>query len=266
MELNAYQRKCRVWACTILLCLMLCACATTEKEFPGPEQTIQWDQETPRSILDRLQKEQARIISLTASFSVLMDPPPQGQSSYLRGVIFFQKSAQGPRVRIKGLAPFGGTLFDMVARDDSVEIYIPARNTLYKGRREQTRPGNIWADTLQNMFPDFSRARVRENAVLAFKRHSVILPLAEGEIHLHMESGHVFKWISGGRITLYDNYENQLDLPPIPARISVERIDSPTKAVIRLDQITLNSDLRDVFDLSIYKARTVRNLSELKGP
>jgi hypothetical protein len=266
MELNECRRKCKVWACAILFCLMLCACATTGKEFPGPEQTIQWDQETPKSILDRLQKEQARIISLTASFSVLLDPPPEGQSSYLRGVIFFKNSNKGPQVRIKGLAPFGGTLFDMVARGDAVEIYIPARSTLYKGRRDQTRPGNFWADTLQNMLPDFSKFHVKENTVLSFKGHSVILPLAEGEIHLDKETGHVFKWISGERLALYDNYEKQQGLPPIPSRISIERTDSPTKAVIRLDQITLNNNLRDVFDLGIYKARSVRNLSELKGP
>lgn len=266
MDLNACKKQFRTWGCTLLLFLMLSACATTEKEFPGKELVIQWNQETPKSILGRLQQEQGRIIDLTASFSVLLDPPPQGQSSYLRGVIFFKNKEKGPFVRIKGLAPFGGTLFDMVAKGDAVEIYIPARNTLYKGRRDRTKPGNVWADTLQNMFLDFSKVNVPEGAVLELKRHSVMVPLSEGEIHLDRKTGRVFKWISGERVILYDNYENPPGLPPIPTRICIERMDSPTRAVIRLDQVTLNSDLRDVFDLSSYNARSVRDLSELKGP
>ncbi|MCP4570206.1 MAG: hypothetical protein GY841_21720, partial [FCB group bacterium] len=142
---------------------------------------IEWRRKTPKEILSRLSYEQKRMTSLTAAFSLSLDPPPEGRPSHLRGVLFFARGTRGPLVRIKGLGPFGRLLFDMVLKGEAVQVYIPSERTLYKGEAGDEALGrNVWKDTLTAMFADFSRASVLEEAALTILDNHVILPLKDG--------------------------------------------------------------------------------------
>ncbi|MCP4668208.1 MAG: hypothetical protein GY849_17805, partial [Deltaproteobacteria bacterium] len=98
----------------VLLCLLLPCCAFFERPLPTTDPEIDWRRKTPKEVLSRLCYEQKRMTSLTAAFSLSLDPPPEGMPSHLRGVLFFARGTRGPLVRIKGLGPFGRLLFDMV--------------------------------------------------------------------------------------------------------------------------------------------------------
>ena len=247
-----------------LLCLPLASCAVFERSLPptGPE--IQWDRKNAKEILARLRHDQKRIIDLTAVFSLSLDPPPQGQPSHLHGLIFFAKGPNGPRVRIKGLGIFGRLLFDLMQKGDAIQIYIPSQETLYQGQAiKEEKTGNVWKDMLTTVFADLSRIPISEEPVLLFNNDTVILPLVNGELWLDRKNALPRQWHRKEQIVFYDRYEHKPDLPPIPTRFRVETTDGSQRAICRLSQVCVNCDIAHIFDLSGYKARFVRDLSEL---
>ncbi len=248
----------------VLLCLLLPCCAATGPTFNGAEPEIDWRRKTPKEVLSRLGRNQNRITSLTAAFSLSLDPPPEGRPSNLRGVLFFSRGPQGPLVRIKALGPFSRLLFDMVLKGEAVQVYVPSQSTLYKGEAKNGERGrNIWKDTLTAMFADFSGASLPEKAALTILDNNVILPLKEGEIRLDRKTALVRQWRRKGEVTTYDEYEHKPGLPPLPTHIEVRAMDNSKKAFCKLRQVCVNCDTSGVFDLSGYKPRFLRHLREL---
>ena len=270
--MNAYSgndRTIRSLACQpvlglFILCLILPCCAATERPFPRAEPEIEWHKKTPKEILSRLRYDQNRITSLTAAFSLSLDPPPEGRPSNLRGVLFFARGSQGPLVRIKGLGPFGRLIFDMLLKGEDVQVYVPSQRTLYKGKTENEKMGrNIWRDTLTAMFADFSSASVPEKAALTFRDDYVILPLKDGEILIDRNTAQVRQWRRKGEVITYYDFKHKPGLPSIPTHIDLRTNDESQRALCKLRQVCVNCDTTDVFDLSGYKPRSVRHVREL---
>jgi hypothetical protein len=248
-----------------VLCLVLSCCAVTKDPPPQAVPGLAWRQKTPKEILSRLRYDQNRIRSLSAAFSLSLEPPPEGRPSSLRGVLFFARGSHGPRVRIKGLGLFGRLLFDMVLKGDDIQIYIASQRTLYRGRADHLKKGgNVWKDTLTAMFADFSGASVSENAALTFRDDHVILPLKEGEILIDRKTAMVRQWRRKGEVITYDDFEHKPGLPSIPTRIDVQAHDASQRAFCKLRQVCVNCDTTDVFDLSGYKPRAVLHVRELE--
>ena len=244
--------------------LLMLSCAAPEPVHPPEISEIEWQTRTPIQVLDRLRHEQAQITELTAAFSLSVDPPPEGQPSHMRGVLFFAKKPNGTCVRIKGLGPFGRLLFDLVQQGESLQIYIPSRKTLYQGQTDPTgRQENIWAETLQTAFTELTEACVLEGAVLTFKDDMVIVPLKDGKLMLDRSNGILRVRHSQNKIIVYDRYDQKQGHPPIPTHIEVKTTDDALHAVCQLSQVNLNSNLSDAFDLSAYNARFVRDLKDL---
>ena len=250
---------------TLLLGFILPCCALFERPLPtaGPE--IEWRRKTPEEILGRLRSDQNRITSLSAAFSLSLDPPPEGRPSSLRGVLFFARGTHGPLVRIKGLGPFGRLFFDMVLKGEDVEVYIPSQHTLYRGRPgNEKKGGNIWKKTFTAMFADFSGASLPEKATLIFRDDDVILPLKDGEILIDRKTAQVRQWRRKGEVITYDDFKHEPGQPSIPRHIDLKAHDASQRAFCKLRQVCVNCDTTDVFDLSGYKARAVRHLRELE--
>jgi hypothetical protein len=246
---------------TAFLCL---SCAASDKS-RHPEPSMTWDSQTPRQVVERLRHDQEKIIDLTASFSLSVDPPAEGQPSTLHGVIFFLKSLKGTSLRIKGLGPFGRIVFDLVQTGDDLQVYVPSRKTLYMGKKDSTvQTRNIWGDMLRTMFADYSDLKTAPKADLTFKEGMVIVPLEHGEIMINSKTGLVRKRYERDKVIFYDRYEQEPGLPPIPTHIEVRKTDSTLHAVCRLSHVRVNSQLSDVFDLSVYNPMVVRDMKELE--
>ena len=201
---------------------------------------------------------------MTAVFSISLDPPPKGRPSHLNGIIFFDRRHDGPVVRIKGLGLFGYLLFDLVQEKDSIEIYIPSRNTLFRGKINNGKEtGYILENMTSLMFIDFSKAYVKDGATLSYKNDMVILPLATGELMVGRKDALLREWHRGKQVVLYDRYEQKKGEPPIPTLIRVITDGGAQRAVCSLSQVCLNYSMENVFDLSVYKARFVKDLSDL---
>ncbi len=243
---------------------LMFSCAVPEKVHPPEASSIEWSTKTPAQILEHLQHDQGKIKDLTAAFSLSVDPPPEGQPSHMRGVLFFEKKPEGPCVRIKALGPFGRTMFDMVQKGNTLQIYIPSRKTLYKGDIDlKGKNNNIWEETLRTMFSDFSGSSVSEESILIFKEDIIIVPLKNGKLMIDRKNGLVRERHTKNKIIIYDRYDQKPELPPIPTHIEVKTTDSPLRAVCRLSQIQINQNISDAFDLSAYNPKDVRDLKDL---
>jgi len=225
---------------------------------------VEWEKACPHEVLSRLTMEQNKVRSMTAVFSISLDPPPKGRPSHLNGIIFFDRRHDGPVVRIKGLGLFGYLLFDLVQEKDSIEIYIPSRNTLFRGKINNGKEtGYILENMTSLMFIDFSKAYVKDGATLSYKNDMVILPLATGELMVGRKDALLREWHRGKQVVLYDRYEQKKGEPPIPTLIRVITDGGAQRAVCSLSQVCLNYSMENVFDLSVYKARFVKDLSDL---
>ncbi len=245
-----------------LLGFLLFSCAKRSTVKPSEVQAINWADKTPQEILDQLRVDQQRLVDFTAGFSILLDPPPKGQPSNMQGVLFYARSKKGPQVRIKSMSAFGRIMFDLVQKNDTVQIYIPSRQTLYSGRIEKEK-GNAWQEIFTSLFPDLSLIAAPEQADLTVEKYSVILPLTQGVFHLDRKTGFVQKWVQDQRVIYYEDYLSTPGLPPFPTRISVEASDSLNKASCVFNQVQINKGILNIFDLSGYHPKRTRDISEL---
>ncbi|MCJ7772987.1 MAG: hypothetical protein MUP22_07630, partial [Desulfobacterales bacterium] len=188
--------------------------------------------------------------------------PPKGQPSNLQGVLFYATSRKGPLIRIKSISAFGRIMFDLVQKNDTVQIYIPSRQTLYSGRVEEEK-SNAWQGIFTSLFADLSLMTVQENADLIIKKDVVILPLTQGTFHLDRKTGLLQKWVQPHNTIYYDDYLSTTGAPPFPTRIFVSSSDNLNKASCVFNQVQINKDIRDVFDLSDYHPKFTRDVSEL---
>lgn len=250
----------------LLSAFFMFSCAAPEKIHPPVTSEMDWTTKTPEQILEHLKHDQEKVKDLTAAFSLSVDPPPEGQPSHMRGVLFFAKKPEGPCIRIKGLGPFGRTMFDLVQEGNALQIYIPSRKTLYKGEIDlKAKNKNIWEETLRKMFPDFSGSRISEGSVLTFKEEMVIVPLHNEKLMIDRKSGLVREYHTQKKIIIYDRYDQKPEVPPMPTYIEVKTTDSSLHAVCKLSQIQINRNLSDAFDLSAYNPQNVLDLKALDG-
>jgi hypothetical protein len=249
----------------LLITSLVSSCAVVERPHPPEAPELSWEGKTPAQVLERLRKDNEKITDLTAAFSLSVDPPPEGQPSHIKGVMFYARRPEGPCVRIKGLGLFGLVLFDLVQKGDEIQIYVPSQQTLFLGRTSQGKgPKNVWGDLFKTMFSDFSGASVSGETALTFNEEMVIIPLEEGEIRIERNSGLVRQWHHPEKIVMYDHYDQKSGVPPVPTHITLTNKDGSRQAVCRLSQINVNSNLTDVFDLSVYEPKNVWDLNKLE--
>ncbi|MDX9786157.1 MAG: hypothetical protein RBT11_05265 [Desulfobacterales bacterium] len=237
-------------------------CAVTQLPPPEKDSGIRWEGKTAAEVFADLDRAQQQIRNFTAAFAISMTPPPKGRPSSLQGVLFFQKTPAGPMVRIQGTGPFGRTVFDMVRRSDQIEIYIPAKKTLYRGP-VPTHTGDPWGNLFAGMFTDFSKTVLKSDSPLRIDADTVRLNLVNGFLILDKHTGLLKSHHQKDQIVTYDAFVHQDALPSIPGHIHLEKTDDSLRVECRLDQIQVNTDLGNAFDLSRYIPNSVRNISEL---
>jgi len=267
MDNKLHRLKPYIYNLIVVLFPIIVSCAI----FKGPPSTeeseLSWEGKTPDQVLAHLQEDREKIADLTAAFSISVDPPPAGRPSHMQGVLFFARRPEGPYIRIKGLGIFGRILFDVVQKGDDIHIYVPSQQTLYRGRisrEEETQ--NVWGNFSSEMFDDFSDTLVLKGTGLRFLGEMVILPLTDGEIRLDRKTGLVRQWDQQKRIIVYDHYKQQAQgLPPIPTHITIKAKADSQQVVCRLSQVSLNPLTTDVFDLSAYDPKIVRELDEMEA-
>lgn len=228
---------------------------------PPADVGIRWEEKTAAAVFSDLVRKQQQIRNFTAAFSITMTPPPKGRPAHLQGVMVFEKTATGPVVRIQGMGPFGRTAFDMVRRENRVEIYIPGKKTLYHGP-VPTRP-DAWGSLFSGMFTDLSETAVRENSRLKVESDAVRLDLTDGFLLLDKQTGLLKRYHRKDGILTYDSYLRQTDAPSIPGHIRLEKTDGSLRAECRLDQIRINTDPGNAFDLTHYAPVFIRDINEL---
>jgi hypothetical protein len=259
------QNNISIYIFTLTICVVAflqSSCANRSTGSQPIDTTINWEEKTPNGILDQLRHEQKRISDFTAGFSILLDPPPKGQPSNLQGVLFYATDKKGPLVRIKSISAFGRVMFDLVQKHDTVQIYIPSRQTIYTGKVKKEK-GNAWQEIFTSLFVDFSLLAVKQNEDLIVKKQSVILPLTEGTFHLDRKTGFVQKWVQKQRTIYYKDYISTLGNLPFPTRIFAKSSDNKNKTSCVFNQVQINKGLKNVFDLSDYHPKYKRNISEL---
>ncbi len=247
-----------------LFALLLFSCAgADEKAAPGA--AIDWQGVSAAEVLERLQEEQKAIRSFSAGFVVTIDPPPKGYPANLQGLLFFARADGSVQLRVRGLAPFGRTVFDLVQTKDRIELYLPSKKTLYKGKPGEGVDDGPWAKIFASLFIDFTRFRASQTGDLKVVDRTVILPLDQGTLILKRDSGLPLEVYTAAGSIRFEDYQYREGLPSIPLRIKILREDGRSTTLCRLSQVELNQDLSAVFDLSAYQPEQIRELKDLEG-
>lgn len=229
-----------------------------------PQTEKEWNKKTPKEVLDELRNSQKLVRNMTAHFSLSLDPPPAGNFSNLQGILIFSKGEGGHMIRIKALAPFGRLMFDLVQKGNNIEIFIPSKNTLYRGHiRAGNQAGNPWGEAFSGMFEDFSGMEAAHNAEFIFSGDIVILPLTDGALKFNIQSGFLEEISRNGRTIIYGKYENIDKMSPIPTSIKMRSGDGSKRAECHFSQLCVNCDPGEVFNLDIYKPRFIKSLDKI---
>ena len=247
-----------------LFLLFLISCSLLRQDKTPDRDKIDWSKKTPAGVLDELKSNQKGIRDLTAHFSISLDPPPEGKFSNLQGIFIFERAENGPRIRIKAMAPFGRVMFDLVQKGNSMEIYVPSRNTLYRGDIHKGSPeGNAWGSALMGMFEDFSAVEAAEGAEFVISDDFAVLPLTDGALKFDIKSGYLVGVSRKEKTTLYGRYEHTAGPYPIPTHIEIISKGGSQRVECSLSQICMNCDPGDVFHLDIYNPGFTKDLDEI---
>jgi hypothetical protein len=252
---------------TLLLALVLvfAACAP-RSAIPEaiPAAGLDWRHLEPQALLAWLRAERQRFTGLTAAFTLTMDDPPPGQFAYLTGLILIGNTQAGPpSLRIKALGPMGNVYFDMVLAGDDLGIYVPMRQTLYRGKAsamDRTGLGRLFSWLLF----DPATARIPPGAELKMTAATVEVPIEAGRLTLDKRTGLPLAVTGQDMRVRFDRYQPQPNgFPPVPLRIEVADGEHKGKAVCTLSQVTPGPPPADGFDLSGYASAKVEPLEGL---
>ncbi len=250
----------------MMLCLLPC-CAIIRPSVLDENRTVSFFKQTPAQVLAQLCLEKEKISNLTAAFSLAIDPPLEKQPSQLRGVLIYARTPGGPCVRIKGQGLFGRLIFDLVQKGDDVRIYFPSEETLFVGRiNPEKEKENGWANMFRTLFADLDTARASNKDRVTTSKGHISIPLRDGLLLLDKTAGLLREWHQPEKVIVYDEYETQGNLPPVPTLITVRAKDGSRHAVCRLRQVYLNNAVSDVFDLSKYHPKFIRDLNQMQVP
>lgn len=244
-----------------LTCLAGCAAYQAPTNKP-PIHSIDWLQETPQSVLERVQIEADNIKILSAFFNLSMNPPPQRMMSSMSGVITIDTRDQQPKVRIQAFHLFGSILFDMVSTG-STQIYVPRKNTMYVGTKQEKKskgPQTIFA----NMMLDPSHLIIADKSRLEMQTESVLLYLQDGWLKLDKQTGLITTRHKDDLIITYSAYAEIGGESFIPTKIRIETTDGQFTASCSLSNISTPENLpQTFFELSEYTPKEIKPLEEL---
>lgn len=249
----------------VLLTTISCVGKTAQPFFKEGAR-IDWEDETPETVLDRLQYSGRQITNLTSFFTLSLDPPPKGHFSNLSGILYLNKKEDGQKVRIKALGVFNRLLFDMIHTGSSMEIYVPSQKTLYKGKTENDLPGESpFGEVFESLMVDFSKMKIRKGASLVMQKDDVVIPLQGGELLLDKMTGLIMSFRNKRQEILYKGYQRVAGYPPVPIVIEINSLEDNRKARCELRDINFDDNAEN-FSLALHKPRFVKSLKELAKP
>ena len=259
----------RFWLNPALLALLVLGAACAPKVRIGediPSANLDWRRMAPSGVLERLKEGREKLPGLSAMFVLTMDQPPPGQFSYLNGLIFIGKSPEGqPALRIKALGPMGNVYFDMVMQGESLQIYVPMRETLYQGQASDMEKGGMGNLFAWMMF-DPATAQAARGAPLEVGQSEAMLTLTIGRLALDKRTGLPLELRGPEQTVRFEKYQALPDgYPPVPARIVVTDGSGKGKAKCELRDIKPGLPPASAFDLSGYAPKRVEPLNALSG-
>jgi len=228
---------------------------------------IDWENETPESVLSRLQYSGRKLTNLTSFFSLSLDPPPKGHFSNLSGILYVKRTKNKQKVRIKAQGMFGRVLFDMVHNGSNMEIYVPSQKTLYKGNTKKDLPGDSpFGEVFESLMVDLSSMKIKKGLPLLMQKNDVIILLNDGgKLLLDKTTGLIMSYQNKKQEIFYKGYQRVAGYPPVPIIIEINSLENNRKARCELRDVNFD-DNADNFSLAQYKPRHVKELSELEAP
>ena len=242
----------------LLAALIITFAGCAKKQVVPPDMglatKINWDEESPQSVLNRLRLSQKRIKYITAFFS------------NLNGVLYLNRESESPRVRITALGVFGRVLFDLLYSADEVAIYVPSQKTLYKGGSNQNNEGDSpFGKVFESLLIDLSHMQPQKNASLVIQKNDVLLPVDGGELLLDKMTGLIMHFRNSRREIVYKGYQAIAGKPPLPIVIELTDFEEKRKARCALSEVNFDDNTAS-FTLEDYQPHTVKDLSELESP
>ncbi len=255
----------RTVLCLILIPAILACAAPAGVHPPLKEPPVRWEGRSAPTVLAELKREQARIRDLSALFSLSIKPPSRGRPSGMNGVILFSRREEYTRFRITALGPFGRTLFDMVHECDRITVYIPSKDTAYRGSPSEglsfeRRPEDIFS----NLFLDLADARAEEDGTVVLDGGNLLLPLEDGTLVLDASGGVLREWRRADATILYESYVRPPGGPPVPTSILLEKKDGSLRVNCRLSDVSAVPPPAGAFELSLPDSTRLKPLEALE--
>ncbi len=250
----------------MLSILAALACAGPSKTPDAIEGApVKWEGRSAEEVLAELRAVQARIEHLSAAFSFTWEPAPKGRPSGLHGAMLFSRKGGGLRLRITALGPFGQTYFDMVHENGEVSVYVPARDTVYRGRPSQAfTPEGGFGQTFGALFTTLSSVRAKPGGKVVRANGNLHLPLEEGYLVLDPAGGLLRAWHRPESIYEYSDYVRPGQGPPAPTRLSIRDRYGTLRVNCRLREVSPNPPPAGAFDLPLRDSTVEKPLRALE--
>jgi outer membrane lipoprotein-sorting protein len=247
----ARNKSFRIAVVTIICCLLYC-CTSQQITIPPSSLHPSNKEISPDEVISVLQKRAEKITTVKSTLSMTIQSKELAQPKKLKGFIAVRKPGV---IRFKGFTFLGLTLFDLVIGDNDFQLFLPSKNELYQGNREDAYNSPISLPLLPDDITSIFYSDLYESPHLHCweEEDYYLLSSARGGETTPLRSKKL--WIEKGQLTIvtmevynrgeldtrysFDNYklvgENYF-----PYAVEIERVTDGSFIKIAIDTIELN--------------------------
>lgn len=260
-------------AVAISICCLLYCCSSQHITIPASSLHSPKKEILPDEVINVLRKRTGKVTTIKSSLSMTIQNKKLTQPKKLKGFIAIHKPGV---IRFKGFTFFGLKLFDLVIRDNDFQLFLPSKNELYQGNREEVGNSPISLPLLPDDITSIFYSDMYESPYLhCWEEEDYYLLSSVKGVDITPLRGKKL-WIEKGQLTIvamevynrgtldtrysFDNYK-LIGESYFPYSVEIERLADGSFVKIAIDTVELNHPIEpEAFRIN---ADTIKSINTL---